>query len=261
MGINASPHILFGKVMHARLFPKKNKFRYGIYYLSLPLSKREGLPIAYNRPGAISFYDADHGTFECADLEGWARGILEQYGIKEANGEIVLICMPRIFGYVFNPVSFWLCHDKMGKVRAIICEVHNTFKERHSYLCTTPDHRAISHHDVLDGEKLFHVSPFLEREGNYTFRFDFRDGKFGAWINYYDKNNKKKLITSLIGQMVPMTNSNIKKAVWRYPLITMKTIFLIHWQATKLVAKGIKYISKPLQRKEKISATNNVTKI
>ena len=261
MGKIDTPAILFGKVMHARLFPKENKFRYGIYYLSLPLSQLKTAPIAYNHFAPLSFYDRDHGACDGTALESWARGILSDYGIDKANGDITLICMPRVLGYVFNPVSFWLCHDKNGNLRAVICEVHNTFGERHSYLCAHENQNIITAQDVLKGQKLFHVSPFLEREGHYTFRFDTRDNGFGAWIDFYDADGNKKLITSLSGKTVEMNKSTLRKAFWAHPLVTFKAIALIHWQALKILAKGIRYIPKPLQNKDKKSATENLTKI
>ncbi len=258
MGVE--PQIFFGKVAHGRLFPKRNSFSYNIYYLSLPLSNIKKIPIAYNKFSPLSFYDRDHGACDGSDLEKWARSILSKYEIKEADGEIKLICMPRVFGYTFNPVSFWLCHDREGNLRAVICEVHNTFGERHTYLCVHDDQRPISHDDVLTGDKIFHVSPFLEREGYYAYRFDVRDNKFSVWIDFYDAEGKKQLVTSLIGKFEGMNKATLRKAFWRYPLITFKAIALIHWQALRLVMKGIKYLLKPAQNKQRVSVTNNLTK-
>lgn len=258
MGIE--PQVFFGKVMHGRLFPKLNQFTYGIYYLSLPLSKMQTVPIPYNRFGLLSFYDKDHGHCDGSSLEAWATEILNQYGIKEADGDITLICMPRILGYVFNPVSFWLCHDKSNQLRAVLCEVHNTFGERHTYLCAHDDHRPITQSDVLEGEKVFHVSPLLKREGHYSFRFDSSKNNFGAWIDFYDVQGKRQLVTTLSGGLKPMTAQTLRKAFWSYPLVTFKATALIHWQALKLLSRGIKYISKPSQNAEKVSATKNLTK-
>ncbi len=261
MGISDTPQVLFGKVMHARLFPKENAFRYGIYYISLPLSKIDKMPLSYNRFAAMSFYDRDHGDCDGSSLQSWAKKALKKYGISKADGEITLLCMPRVFGYVFNPVSFWICQDKKGDVRAVICEVHNTFGERHSYICAHPDQRPIKEKDVLKGDKLFHVSPFMEREGHYTFRFDFRDNQFGAWIDFFGANGEKKLITSLVGDMQEMHKPTLRRAFWAYPLVTFKAIALIHWQAVKIVLKGIKYIPKPAQKRPRHSATEDVKKI
>lgn len=254
------PSIFFGKVMHKRLFPKINAFVYGIYYLAFPLSKINVLPLAYNRPGFLSFYDRDHGACNGSGLELWARGVLRDYDMTQADGEIVLVCMPRVIGYVFNPVSFWLCYDKAENLRAVLCEVHNTFGERHTYLCAHEDQRIIGADDVLNGQKVFHVSPFLKREGQYTFRFGARNNEFSAHIDFYDGEGRKQLVTSLNGVLEPMNNATLRKAFWCYPLVTFKAIALIHWQAAKLVSKGIKYISKPAQNKERVSASSNLTK-
>lgn len=253
------PQLFLGKVMHGRLFPKRNNFIYNIYYLSFPLSKIKNLPISYNRFAALSFYNCDHGLCDGSDLEEWAQKILADYKINEANGDITLFCMPRVLGYVFNPVSFWLCHDKQGRLRAVLCEVHNTFGERHTYLCAHEDHRPINHDDILKGDKLFHVSPMLKREGQYTYRFDIRDNKFAVWIDFYNAEGKKQLVTSLIGKFEPMNKAILRKAFWRYPLVTFKAVTLIHWQALKLLTKGIKYITRPPQKPKKISTTSNVT--
>ena len=248
--------ILFGKVMHARLFPKRNRFTYGIYYLSLPLSQMGELPLPHNRFAPVSFYDCDHGSRKKGQLLNWARQILSDHGLAEiTNGDIILTCMPRIFGYVFNPVSFWHCYDAKGELRCVLCEVHNTFKEQHTYICVHPDHRPITPEDILTGEKLFHVSPFLQREGYYQFRFNAKPTHFQACVDFYDASGKKQLITSLAGKYQPMTKNNLQKAFWRYPLVTFKAIALIHWQAVKLVSKGIKYIAKPRQKDLRISST------
>ena len=252
---------MFGKVMHGRLFPKKNNFTYNIYYLSIPLSQIDKMPLPTERFSALSFYRADHGLCDGSSLERWARNILKDYNITNADGEIVLVCMPRVFGYVFNPVSFWLCYDKDQNIRAILCEVHNTFGERHTYLCANDDGSAIAMKKTLKGEKVFHVSPLLEREGHYEFKFDIKDNKFGVWIDYYAGNGDKQLITWLAGNLEEMSAKSLRKAFWRYPLITFKAITLIHWQALKLLIKGIKYISKPKQKDERVSATENLTKM
>lgn len=253
--------ILFGRVMHKRLFPKVNAFAYRIYYLALPLSKMNSLSLARNRFALLSFYDCDHGARDGSDLEEWARRILSEYNITEANGEILLVCMPRVLGYVFNPVSFWLCHDAEGKLRAVLCEVHNTFGECHTYLCAHDDHRSILSDDVLTGQKLFHVSPFIAREGYYTFRFHMHRSKLAMWINFHDSSGNKQLMTSLTGSFEPMGGGALRKAFWFYPLVTIKAMVLIHWQALKLWRNGMKHISKPQQKTEVISATGNLTKV
>jgi hypothetical protein len=246
--------------MHKRLFPRVNSFVYGIYYLVFPLSKINELPIAYNRFGLMSFYDADHGACDGTSLMDWARQILDDHKMMKANGEIILVCMPRILGYVFNPVSFWLCLDTEKNLRAVLCEVHNTFGERHTYLCAHSDQSVIEPDDVMEAQKIFHVSPFLKREGRYKFRFDTNDEKFMAHIDFYDGEDQKQLITSLYGRLEAMNKNALDSAFFRYPLVTFKAITLIHWQAIKLIYKGIKYIPKPKQLADRLSTTLNLTK-
>jgi len=225
MGIKtAAAQMFFGRVMHGRLFPKKNYFSYGIYYLNLPLGRIKTWPVAYNRFAPLSFYDRDHGACDGSSLEDWARGILKDYGLNDVTEAITLVCMPRVLGYVFNPVSFWLCRDKEGHLRAVICEVHNTFGERHSYICAHDDQRVIAPQDILEAEKIFHVSPLLKRDGHYTFRFDVQQDTFGVWIDFYDADGAKQLVTSLVGQFKDMNKMALRRAFWRYPLVTVKAV-------------------------------------
>ena len=170
----------------------------------------------------------------------------------------MLVTMPSVLGYVFNPVSFYLCLDQEKDIRAVIAEVHNTFGEQHTYLCAHSDHTSITSDDWLEAEKLFHVSPFLERNGSYKFRFSLQKDKLGIWIDYFDKEKNKQLITSLIGNLQALNRSSINKAFLSHPLLTLKAIILIHWQALKLVAKNIRYVIKPKQCEEKVSATSNL---
>jgi len=264
-----SPQILFGDVMHRRLLPKINGFNYGIYYLALPLNALNQAPLKINRFAPMSFFEKDHGAREKGDgtgtvLEKWARDILTKYNVTNADGEITLICMPRIFGYVFNPVSFWLCHDASQNLRAVICEVNNTFGQTHTYLCAYDDGRIIDNQAWMTADKLFHVSPFLKREGQYKFRFNYDafdpKKRFGVWIDFYNKDENKQLVTSLIGRFDTLNKRTKTRAFWRYPLVTFKAIALIHWQAVKIITKGIKYIPKPKQLKTRLSVVFEVKK-
>lgn len=245
--------------MHARLFPRKNAFKYGIYYVAIPLARLTELPLTGS--GFVSFAARDHGPCDGGDLLAWARDILVRFGLTAADGDIVLVCMPRVIGYVFNPVSFWLCYDRAGGLRAVLCEVHNTFGERHTYVCARDDRGVLTTDDVLWGEKVFHVSPFLQRTGEYSFRFEVNEERFAVSIDYYDADRQKQLVTALAGSVMPLTAARLRGLAWRYPLVTMQAVLLIHWQAFKLVAKGIKYVPRPLQKKEKVTSTGNLTKM
>lgn len=245
------PQIYHAKIFHKRLFPKINQFVYGAYYLALPLPAKK-LPSRF-----LSFNNKDHGFCDGRDVYIWAREILEKDGLNEIITNIILITMPSILGYVFNPVSFFLNFDKDKQLRAVICEVHNTFKEQHSYLCIKADHSPISKDEWLEADKLFHVSPFLERNGYYKFRFALADDNLGIWIDYFDEEGNKQLATSLTGNFGELNAKSLRFLFWRYPFVTVKVITLIHWQAIKLLSKGIRYIAKPPQFLVKITKSKD----
>ena len=250
-----APQIFTAKVMHKRIFPKVNGFTYRVYYLAMPLPSAK-IPSLVQR-----FPANDLGYRDGRPPEAWAREILAQHGLVEITTHIILITMPRVLGYVFNPVSFYLCFDEKKQLRAVISEVHNTFGEQHSYVCAHTDKRVINADDWMEAQKLFHVSPFLERSGSYRFRFVIQPERLGIWIDYYDAENNKQLITALTGKLSPLTKQSLAVAFWVHPLVTLKAIALIHWQAMKLLAKGIRYISKPQQFAEKLTFSRDLTKM
>ncbi|MFN8928761.1 MAG: DUF1365 domain-containing protein [Alphaproteobacteria bacterium] len=251
--------IYTAKVMHKRLFPKVNQFTYGVYYLALPLDQLgrldDGWRFGVNRRALVSFHERDHGARDGSPLEPWIRGILAEHAAHVAITDITLITMPRIFGYVFNPVSFWLCFDASQQLRAVLAEVHNTFGEAHNYLIVHADGRALAADDLLYARKIFHVSPFLPREGSYQFRFAYNPESMGVTINYYDAEGQLQLITMLNGQFNAFNRMNLRRAFWQHKLVTLKTISLIHYQAIKLIAKGVRYIVKPSQLVARLSVT------
>jgi len=255
------PSLLSAKVMHKRLFPKVNQFCYSVYYVMIPLSKLDNIDIAVNKHRFLSFWVKDHGDKKGGDLRKWADAILTDYQLDASVKEVVLVTMPRVCWYVFNPVSFWLCLDDNDSLRAVICQVNNTFGESHSYVCAHSGGDVIHNDDWLEAKKLFHVSPFLEREGHYQFRFSYKQGHFGAWIDYYDATNNKTLLTSMVGEHEPLTKVKLYKQSMVCPLVTFKVVFLIHLQAIKLLLKGIKYVAKPKALWEKISTTSKLTKL
>jgi DUF1365 family protein len=254
-----APAIYTAKVMHKRLFPKVNQFTYGVYYLALPLDQLgrldDGWRFGVNRRALVSFHERDHGARDGSPLEPWIRGILAEHAAHVAITDITLITMPRIFGYVFNPVSFWMCFDASQQLRAVLAEVHNTFGEAHNYLIVHADGRALAADDLLYARKIFHVSPFLPREGSYQFRFAYNPESMGVTINYYDAEGQLQLITMLNGQFNAFNRMNLRRAFWQHKLVTLKTISLIHYQAIKLIAKGVRYIVKPSQLVARLSVT------
>jgi hypothetical protein len=239
--------IVKAQVFHARTRPRRNAFRYGVCYLRLPLSEfvrgRKGMFFSVERFNLFSLFARDYGDGKTAPAQ-WIAGVLAHWGMTEADGEIVLLTLPRVLGYAFNPVSFWLCHDRSGKLRAVLAEVRNTFGEHHSYLCFHDDHRPIETEDWLKAEKIFHVSPFLAVNGHYRFRFACEKNRVAIWINHYDSEGLM-LTTSLIGDARPLRPAGLIASFLRYPLVTLKVVALIHYQAVKIFLKGIRHYAKP----------------
>ncbi len=244
-----------GQTFHGRRGGVGNAFRYGVDYVILdPEATYPRLPCLFsrNRGNLAALHDADHGG---PPKQGrgapWAREVLDAHGLVEADGQILLMAQPRVLGHVFNPVSFWLCHDRAGALRGVIAEVSNTFGDRHSYLAYRDDKQPIGREDVLEATKIFHVSPFQPIEGGYTFRFDIRPEKVGIWIDYARGNGG--LIATLTGPRVPLTSRGILWSSLRRPFGSRRVLALIHWQALRLWWKGATFRSRPEPPLEEVS--------
>ena len=240
------PQLIRGDVMHHRSRPAEHRLSYPVFFLRLPLSQLARLPalgLPVNRFGWVSFDERDHGTRGGAPLLSWIRGILDRHDVR-ADGEIELICFPRMLGYAFKPVSFWVCHDAVGAVRAVVAEVHNTFGEAHNYVLANADRSPLRSGQTLSARKVFHVSPFLEVKGAYEFRFHFGPDRWLARIDFADETGTV-LTTSVAGECVALTRPSLRRAALRFPLQAAATIARIHWNALLLWWKSVPFFSKP----------------
>lgn len=255
------PQLLEAQVMHRRHRPVRREFRYRAFYLCTPLSAltdgslRQHLPV--DRPGLVSFRTTDHGDRKGVDLEAWLRSTLRPYRLDTHVTTVQLVCLPRILGYVFNPVSFWLCTDDDDELRAVVCEVNNTFGETHSYVCAHDDGRPMQGADWVEAEKVFHVSPFLERNGHYRFQFLRGSDRLACRVDYYDAHGELTLQTLLGGTLSPLSRRTVRRAWIQHPFHTMRVIGLIHWQAWQLFRRGLRYISKPTQLVSRITRSRS----
>lgn len=241
--------VVHGEVGHVRNRPTRHAFRYPAFCLRLPLSALGGLRaagIAHNAPGLLSFHDRDHGARDGSPLLPWIRGLLAAHGIA-ADGEIVLHAFPRMLGYVFNPVAFWVCHARDGSVRAVLCEVSNTFGEHHNYLLSDPDGQPLRSGQTLGAGKYFHVSPFCEVKGRYAFRFHFGADRWLARVDYHDEagTGQALLETRISGTLAPLAPGGARGLLWRYRWFTLGVMARIHWQALQLWRKGVHFHRKP----------------
>jgi DUF1365 family protein len=241
--------------MHARLRPKRNRFRYRVPYVAVPeqaltVRGRHGL-LSIDGVNLFSVRTRDYGHQGTHGLQ-WVRDVLVRARVVEADGEVVLVTIPRVLGFAFNPVSFWLCFDGAGRLRAVIAEVNNTFGERHFYLCRHGDHRPIAPEDQIAAEKVFHVSPFLKVEGRYVFTFCYDATAFGARVDLHDGEGLI-LATSMAGRRRPLSGARLARAFFANPMMMLKVLGLIHYQALKLWAKGVAVVRKPPAPRESVS--------
>lgn len=250
------PKLFLGHVMHRRLRPVVNAFVYPVFYMQLPIRDLLAANCAIfsvDRGNLLSFRQKDHGPRDGSPLLPWIQAQLRQRGLPD-DGEITLQCFPRLCGFVFNPVSFWYCHNADGALIAVLAEVNNTFGGHHSYLLHNPDASPLSDGQELKTAKEFHVSPFNEIEGGYRFRFHLARPVPLARIDYDDADGEL-LLTSISGKPRAWSTRALLGAVLKMPFLTAGVIFRIHWQALKLWLKGVPFrgahVPQPLRESTK----------
>ena len=242
-----------GKVIHKRFKPKEHYFKYNVFSLLVDLDELEIIEnkikiFSYNKFNIISFFDKDHGPRDGTSLKEWVIKNLKDIGIDNERIQIKLLCYPRIFGYVFNPLSVFFIYDENSKLISILYEVKNTFGEQHTYIFKTNDEKVITN----DCTKKFHVSPFIEMECHYYFRVLKPSDTISVIIDQKDKDGKL-LYASQDGKAKELNEKNLLFSYISHPLMTFKIIAAIHYEALKLWLKGIKLIRKKFNIKNNIS--------
>jgi uncharacterized protein len=249
--------IYTGTVIHKRFKPKVHSFNYKVFSLLIDLSELDILDknlklFSYNKLNIVSFYNKDHGPRDGSSLKNWVIYNLKKNGIKIEHIQIKLLCYPRIFGYVFNPLSVFYVYDKNLNLVSILYEVKNTFGEQHTYIFKSDKNQNLIQHVC---KKKFHVSPFIEMNCVYFFRLLKPGKKISVIIDQNDKEGKV-LYASQDGIKSELNNNTLIKAYLKHPLMTFKIILAIHFEAFKLWTKGIKYIKKKIKIKNNISIEN-----
>ena len=237
------PLLGIGTVRHRRLRPAEHAFAYPTYFLMLPMRSLRSAPEASlrrNRFGLMSFHDRDHGDGR-DDALAWLDELLDAEGVQGATGEVWLHTYPRVFGYVFKPVSFWYCQRADGSLAAVVVEVNNTFGERHCYLLAGAE---LGFGRELVARKVFHVSPFCQVQGQYRFRFMRTADRTVARVDH-DDDLGALLQTSVSGELQPLTARSVRAAFFGMPMMTLGVIARIHWQALRLWLKRVPFQSKP----------------
>ncbi len=255
-----------GKTWHARTQPAY-RFEYGVFYFYLDLEEIEAVDrnirlFSYNRLNLLSLLDRDHMGAPGMGVRDSVYAHLRAGGFDPVPGRVFLLTTVRLLNYVFNPVSFYFCRDADGRLARVLAEVHNTWGQRHMYDLerrpTGEDHSVY----VAAAGKAFYVSPFIDMEAQYEFRFqEGEDGRIGVRIDA-SRQARPFFEAGLDVRPLPLTDANVMKMLLRYPLVTFKTIAAIHWQGLKLWLRGERFRSnpnKPERRPRPVAASPSPT--
>jgi len=231
-------------VFHRRLRPREHEFLYRVFYCYLDLDELESVGktlriFGINRSSVYSFFDADHLPLgqptAKENLFVWLRG----EGFDPSSiARVRLLAFPRVFGYVFNPIAIFFCFDANERPVVSVIQVGNTFGEQKPFLVPVAEK---GFHARLP--KFYYVSPFSNLDVAFDFRFEVPAGQLQVWIDDYDAEGKL-LVSTLSGRRQEMHFSRLLWYTLKFPLLTLRVIFLIHWHALQLWIKRVPFIRK-----------------
>ena len=251
--------IYTGIITHTRVKPVRHRLRYRGLYLLLDLDELSVLErslrlFSTNRFNVFGFFARDHGDGKDQPLRAQIETSLRHAGIEPDGGAIRLLCMPRVLGTVFNPLSVYFCHRADGALAAILYEVHNTFGERHSYLIPVQPDEAGNVPRVIRQScaKNFYVSPFMDMALTYHFRVGPPGERVSVVIGAHDADGPV-MSAAFAGTREMLSDANLVKVFIRHPLLALQVLGGIHWEALKLWRKGLKLRSRPAPPAEPVS--------
>ena len=234
---------------HERERPAHNSFRYRVYQLLLDLDEVDDLArsipeLSVNRRNLVEIRSADHLGDPERSLAENIRAYVRAAGADVPDGRVELLTNARVFGYVFNPVSFYFLRHADETLGCVVAEVHNTFGERYPYLLGAPEQRDADGRMLFEAKKRFHVSPFMDLGGTYRFVLGEPAERLVVRIDQ-EREGERFFRAIMTGTREPLTASNLRRALIRYPAITAQITGRIHWQAAKLFAKRVPFHRKP----------------
>ncbi len=236
-----------GQVHHRRFRPRAHRLTYRVFWMLVDLDEISALHnrlrlFSANRFNLVSFHERDHGAEPGKPLRPQIERHLASAGIDLDGGPIRLLCMPRILGYVFNPISVYFCHRRGGELAAMLYEVNNTFGERHSYLIPVAERAGrIIRQSCAKG---FYVSPFMDMR--MTYRFAVTEPRDSISVSVRNLDAQGPILSAwLSGQRRELSDSTLLRTLATHPLLTFKVVAGIHWEAVKLWLKGIGLRARP----------------
>ena len=245
-------NIYNGYVTHTRFKPVKHFLKYKTFSLFIDLDELELLDkkfkiFSFNKFNIFSFHNKDHGERNGKSLKEWVLYNLKKFKIEKNINRIKLLCYPRIFGYVFNPLSIFYCYEN-NILKAVFYEVKNTFNEQHTYIFKIKDDKNIQQ----SCKKKFYVSPFMDKKTFYNFELKPPGDKLSVLIKQTDKNG---LILTAVqtGERKNFSSKQLIINFFKYPLMTLKIISAIHFEALLLWKKGAIYRGREKKIKNNLS--------
>ena len=238
-----------GTVMHHRMKPKTHRFAYKVYSVLMDLDQQDAIGglspfLSHNAWNLFSVHDRDHGPADGGALRAWADRMLARAGLAKPAARILLLCYPRILGFVFNPLSVYYAYDEADRLVAVIYEVRNTFAERHAYVAKV-DAGQLTPAGLRQGrDKLFFVSPFIDMAMRYT--FNLKPPGDNVTIRILETDAQGPLLSATFhGKAQPVRSATLFAEALRVPFLTVKVVGAIHYEALRLWLKGIKLRSRP----------------
>lgn len=238
--------LYFGKVMHARLKPVGHRFSYRVMSLLIDLDRlevadRQTPLFGVNRRALYSFHEADHGARDGSSLRDYAQRCAADHGIDLTGGRVLLLCYPRLFGYVFNPLSIYFCYQGSGKLALVIYEVRNTFGDIHAYAIPVKGSDVSPAGIRQEEDKRFYVSPFLAMEMRYHFRL-IEPGEH-VKLRILETDREGPLLSATFnGLRRTLSTKELLRSFFSLPAVTVKIIAAIHWEALCLWRKGVQFV-------------------
>ncbi len=251
-----------GEVIHQRFAPKRHRLSYRIFQVLLDLDRLDddlgpvGL-FSHNRFNLFSFCDRDHGPDQASSrsspLKSRMTAMLSERGQYLNGDHIFLMTMPRILGFVFNPISLYFVQGADNRLKCIVYEVNNTFGDRHSYVLPVEGGSSPIHQH---SDKRLHVSPFMDMDMAYEFDLTAPDDRFALRIDLKKKlagQFERHLFAGFTAERRTLTDRTLVRLFFAMPLMTLKVVFGIHWEALLIALKGIRLRPKPPTERSSVS--------
>ncbi len=247
--MEAAAALYFGEVMHARLKPMGHRFSYRVMSLLIDLDRldeadRQSPLFGVNRHALYAFHEADHGDRDGTGLRAYAQRCAAENNIDLTGGRVRLLCYPRLFRYTFNPLSVYFCDNARGDLALMIYEVRNTFGDIHAYVLPVKPGERSEAGLRQQQDKKFYVSPFMAMAMRYHFR---------VWppcdsvrLRILETDSEGPLLAATFnGRRRRLTTAALLRSFVALPLVTVKIIAAIHWEALRLWLKGARLVPRP----------------